>query len=138
MSMFGGLDASASGMNADQTWLTAIGDNIANANDTSPTSSTVFPVEEVVVTPASSAVPGPGQLGDGVVVSQIVGVDPQGQLESDPQNPQADSKGMVRGTAVDLGGQMVDMIQAQSSYQSNVSAFTQARDAYASALKMSD
>jgi flagellar basal-body rod protein FlgC len=138
MSMFGGLDASASGMNADQTWLTAIGDNIANANDTSPTSSTVFPVEEVVVNPASSAVPGPNQLGDGVVVSQIVGVDPQGQLESDPQSPLADSKGMVRGTAVDLGGQMVDMIQAQSSYQSNVSAFTQARDAYASALKMSD
>jgi flagellar basal-body rod protein FlgC len=137
MSMFGGLDVSASGMNADQTWLTAIGDNIANANDTAPTSSTVFPVEEVMVAPASTTA-GPNQLPDGVVVTQVVGANPQGQIEYDPNNPLADSKGDVRTTAVDLGGQMVDMIQAQSSYQSNVSAFTQARDAYASTLKMSD
>lgn len=138
MEMFGALDNSTSGITADQTWLTAISDNIANANDTAPLSSTVFPVEQVMVGAAPANPNDPNALPAGVVVRGVVGVDPQGRIEYDPQNPQANAQGLVRGTAVNLGDQMVDMVQAQSSYESNVSAFQQAKEAYTATLKMGD
>ena len=42
-----------------------------------------------------------------------------GQIESDPGNPLANAQGEVRVADVNLGSQMVGLIQAQETYQAN-------------------
>ena len=129
MSLFGVFGISGSGMDAYQTWLNAIGGNVANVEDSGPTSQPAYQQRSVVVSEA-----GHGQVGDGVTVSGVSLGSAQGELSYEPQNPLADANGMVRRPTVDLPGQMVQMVMAERDYQANVSVITQARQAYETAL----
>ena len=129
MSLFGIFGISGSGMDAYQTWLDAIGGNVANVEDSGPTSQAAYQARSVVVSEA-----GTGQVGDGVKVTGVSLGSAQGELSFEPQNPLADANGMVRRPIVDLPGQMVQMVMAERDYQANVSVITQARQAYESAL----
>jgi flagellar basal-body rod protein FlgC len=140
MALFGPLDASASGMRTYQTWLDTIGANIANADDTAPTSQRTYAQQWVVAqadgtTQYSSGVGGQVD-GGGVHVASVIQGSDAGTLVSDPGNPIADKNGMVRQANVDLPGQMTMMIQAERGYQANVSAISHAKDAYEAALKL--
>ena len=129
MSLFGIFGISGSGMDTYQTWLDAIGGNVANVNDSGPTSQPAYQERSLVVSEA-----GTGQVGDGVKVTGVALGSAQGQLAYEPENPLADATGMVRHAKVDLPGQMVQMVMAERDYQANVSVITQARQAYESAL----
>jgi len=129
MSLFGVFGVSGSGLDAYQTWLDAISGNVANVDDSGPTSQPAYQERSVVVTEA-----GKGEVGDGVNVSGVALGSAQGQLSYEPQNPLADANGMVRRPVVDLPGQMVQMVMAERDYQANVNVITQARQAYESAL----
>jgi flagellar basal-body rod protein FlgC len=140
MSLFGPLDNSASGMRTYQTWLDTTAANIANADDTSPTSQRTY-APEWVVAQADSTVQtnsgvGGGVEGGGVHVAQVIQGSDAGTIVSDPTNPIADANGEVRQANVDLPHQMTMMIQAQRGYQANVSAINHAKDAYEAALKL--
>ena len=129
MSLFGVFGISGSGMDTYQTWLNAIAGNVANANDTGPTSQPAYQQRSLIVSED-----GTGKVGDGVKVTGVALGSAQGELAYDPQNPLADANGMVRTPTVDLPGQMVQMVMAERGYQANVSVITQARQAYESAL----
>lgn len=129
MSLFSVFGISGSGMDAYQTWLDAISGNVANLNDSGPTSQPAYQARSIQVGEA-----GTGQVGDGVRVTGVQLGSPQGVLSYDPQNPLADANGMVRRPAIDLPGQMVQLVMAERDYQSNVNVITQARQAYESAL----
>jgi flagellar basal-body rod protein FlgC len=129
VSLFGVFGISGSGMDTYQTWLNAIAGNVANANDTGPTSQPAYQQRSLIVSED-----GTGQVGDGVKVTGVALGSAQGELSYDPQNPLADANGMVRTPTVDLPGQMVQMVMAERDYQANVSVITQARQAYESAL----
>lgn len=129
MSLFSVFGISGSGMDAYQTWLDAISGNVANLNDSGPTSQPAYQARSIQVSEA-----GTGQVGDGVRVSGVQLGSPQGVLSYEPQNPLADANGMVRRPAIDLPGQMVQLVMAERDYQSNVNVITQARQAYESAL----
>ena len=129
MSLFSVFGISGSGMDAYQTWLDAISGNVANLNDSGPTSQPAYQARSIQVSEA-----GTGQVGDGVKVTGVQLGSPQGTLAYDPQNPLADANGMVRRPAIDLPGQMVQLVMAERSYQANVNVITQARQAYESAL----
>lgn len=129
MSLFGVFGISGSGMDTYQTWLNAIAGNVANANDTGPTSQPAYQQRSLIVSED-----GTGQVGDGVKVTGVALGSAQGELSYDPKNPLADANGMVRTPTVDLPGQMVQMVMAERGYQANVSVITQARQAYESAL----
>lgn len=130
MSLFGALDVSGSGINAAQVWINTTAGNIANANDTAPTSSGVYATQ----TPYFQAVGVPGQVGDGVQVTSVQLGSNAGTIAYEPDNPMADSQGDVRVANVDLGSQMVGLITAQEDYQANASALSHAKQAYQSAL----
>jgi flagellar basal-body rod protein FlgC len=140
MSLFGPLDNSASGMRTYQTWLDATAANIANADDTSPTSQATYAPQWVVAQADSSVVTSNGYGGQvdggGVHVAQVIQGSSAGEVISDPSNPIADAKGEVRQADVDLPHQMTMLIQAERGYQANVTAITHAKDAYEAALKL--
>ena len=130
MSLFGSINISGSGIDAAQTWINTTAGNLANANDAVPTSQGVYATQTPVFTPIGV----PGQAGDGVSVSGIQLGSTAGVIEYQPNNPMADAKGEIRVANVDLGGQMVGLIQAQADYQANASALNHAKQAYTSAL----
>ena len=132
MSMFGSLSISASGIDAADAWINTTAANIANSNDTAPTTSGVYGSQHPVFTPISH----PGQIGDGVAVSGYELGSTAGIVQYDPTNPMADKKGNVRVANVDLGAQMVGLIAAQEDYQANASAMSHAKQAYQSALTL--
>ena len=132
MSLFGSLDIAGTGISASQTWLNTTAGNIANMNDVSPTDQAAYGEQTPVFVPSGAV----GQVGDGVTVAGVAEGDTTGVVQYDPSSPEADAQGMVRVPDVQLGSQMVDMIQAQTDFQANTSVFADAKTAYQSALTL--
>ncbi len=131
MSLFSALSIAGSGVDAMQTWIDTAGGNVANADDTVPTSQGVYAEQSTVFTPIASGVP--GESGDGVQATVNVGSN-VGTIEYDPNSTLADAKGEVRTTSVDLGDQLVQLIQAQDGYQADTDVMSKAVAAYQSGL----
>jgi flagellar basal-body rod protein FlgC len=132
MSLFPSLDVAGSGIGAAQTWLNTTAGNIANMDDVTSTDEAAYGEQTPVFVPSGTV----GQVGDGVTVAGIAEGDTTGIVESDPTSPLADAQGLVRVPDVQLGSQMVNMIQAQTDYQANTSVFADAKTAYQSALTL--
>jgi flagellar basal-body rod protein FlgC len=132
MSLFGSLDVAGSGISASQTWLNTTAGNIANMNDVTRTDEAAYGEQTPVFVPSGAV----GQVGDGVTVAGVAEGDTTGIVQYDPSSPEADAQGMVRVPDVQLGSQMVDMIQAQTDFQANTSVFADAKTAYQSALTL--
>jgi flagellar basal-body rod protein FlgC len=126
MSMFGSLDAAASGVALGRTWMDAISDNVANVNTVRPAGQQPYRAQLVV---AKSR---PGT--EGVDAAGITQQGGQPEVAYDPENPLADKSGYVTRPVVDLGTEMTNMIVAQRLYQANLSIMTAAKEAYQAAL----
>ena len=132
MSLFPSLDVAGSGIGAAQTWLNTTAGNIANMDDVTSTADAAYGAQTPVFVPSGTV----GQVGDGVTVAGVAEGDTTGIVQFDPSSPEANAQGMVRVPDVQLGSQMVDMIQAQTDYQANTSVFADAKTAYQSALTL--
>jgi flagellar basal-body rod protein FlgC len=134
-SMWSGIDIAGSGAEVDQTWIDTIGGNVANMNDGVTPGQPVYQAQYVdageQVEPNSSATRGAGV---GVQVNTIDLGPATGQLEYDPTNPVANAQGDVEYPVVDLGSEMTDLVQAQTSYQANAEVMSHATDAYQAIL----
>jgi flagellar basal-body rod protein FlgC len=60
----------------------------------------------------------------------------EGRVVYEPDNALADADGYVRYPDIDMGDQMTQLIQAQRSYQANLSSIDRATDAYRAALQL--
>ncbi len=136
-SMWSAIDIAGTGVNVDQTWIDTVGGNIANMNDAVTPGQPVYQAQYVAATeqvsPASAL--GPGAVA-GVRVSAIDLGPATGELQYDPTNPMANAKGVVEYPVVNLGTQVTDLIQAQTSYQANAKAMSSAIDAYDAILNI--
>jgi flagellar basal-body rod protein FlgC len=131
--MFGAISTSGTGLHVFRTWLDAISDNVANLNTVRSTSQPAFQARYVV---AQENAAGPNGIGQGASVASIAYGDPQGLIVSDPTNPLADAKGLVRRPNIDLGEQMTQMMMAERGYQANLSVVQKAQEAYKAALEI--
>ena len=132
MAMFGSLGVSYSGMDVYRTWIDATADNVANVSTVRRTSEEAYRAKYIV----ASSVPGTDGVGKGARVAGVELGDGEGTLVYDPRHPLADEQGMVRFPAMSLSDQMTNLIIAQRAYQSNVTVFERARDAYQRALEI--
>jgi flagellar basal-body rod protein FlgC len=134
-SIWSGLDIAGTGAEVDQTWIDTIGGNVANMNDAVTPGKPVYQAQYVEaaeqVVPPGSADAG---AGDGVQVNAIALGPPTGQIEYDPTNPVANAQGEVEYPVVDLGSEMTDLVQAQTSYQANAEVMSHATNAYEAIL----
>jgi flagellar basal-body rod protein FlgC len=69
------------------------------------------------------------------VQSIVAGTD-QSQLEYDPTDPVANAQGNVEFPVVNLGTEMTDLVQSQTSYQANSAVMSHATSAYQSILNI--
>ncbi|MDE2006008.1 MAG: flagellar basal body rod protein FlgC [Rhodospirillales bacterium] len=118
------LSISAAGMNAQGTRLRVIAENLAN-QDTTGSSPGAPPYRRKTVTFANRL-----NRTEGVRLVQVarVGEDPsEFPLRYDPTNPAADAKGYVRLPNVNSFIEMMDMREAERSYDANLSVMQATR-----------
>ena len=142
MSMFGGIDAAASGLTAERLRMDVISNNIANVNSTRTVDGGPFKRRYVIFQPReaqenSFAGMLAGELGrskgrknragDGVRALGIRVDDSVGKLVYDPGHPDANADGYVEMPNVDIVTEMVDMITASRAYEANVTTINAAK-----------
>ena len=124
MDIMPALDSTASALQAEKTRLDVIGQNIANANTTrgpdgKPYARQMVSFESALVEAGKSS-DGKSIMIQGVKISDIQRDTTPGSLIYNPGHPDADEKGMVRMTNVNLTHEMVDMITASRAYEANL------------------
>jgi flagellar basal-body rod protein FlgC len=131
MSTFDVLRISGSGLYANRKWMDAVSDNLANINTATSTDKSAFQERMITVKAADY---GSGQGGVQVTGAQFGSA--EGRVVNEPDNPLADADGNVRYPDIDMGDQMTQLIQAQRSYQANLSSIDRATEAYKAALQL--
>ena len=152
MSIFTSLFVSWSGLNAQQTRMDTIADNIANVNTLQTPQGGPYQRESVIFQPWAAAQgvtpptpPTPEVNGQwatnqplpiGVQAASIATDTTQGRLVYEPSNPLADSGGYVRYPNVNLVTEVSDMMGATRAYQANVTAVNAAKSMATTALSI--
>ena len=134
MSMFDGMNVSASGMTAQRFRMDVISENIANVNTTRDENGEVYRRKTVVFNEKTSL-----NFGDtlynslnvykpnGVRVSQVVEDQSDLNMLYHPTNPDADENGYVSYPNVGTVTEMTNLIDASRAYEANATAFNAAK-----------
>lgn len=132
MSLFSALQVSASGMAAQRTRAEMLVENMANAETTRTAEGGPYRRKDAVFTTDIQASPFSAvfqkELGEGVRVADIVVDDRPPDMRYMPGHPDADANGYVAFPRLNPAEEMVDLLNASRSYQSNVAAMTAVKD----------
>jgi flagellar basal-body rod protein FlgC len=113
---------SGSAMSAQAQRLNTVASNLANADSATSATGEAYRAKQVIF----EAVPTAGG-GTGVKVQQVIeDASPLKQVY-DPKNPLADDKGFVAMPNVNVVDEMVNMLSASRSYQTNVETMNAAK-----------
>ena len=122
MSLFNIFNVSGSAMSAQAQRLNTVASNLANADSATSASGEAYRAKQVVF----EAVP----MANGATAVKVQKVieDPSPmKLVYDPKNPLADDKGYVTMPNVNTVDEMVNMLSASRSYQTNVETMNAAK-----------
>lgn len=125
MSLFNVFKVSSSAMSSQSMRLNAVASNLANADSVVSANGQPYRAKQVVF--QATPMGGAGEASQGVRVTQIVESAAPPRMNYDPSNPLADEKGYVTMSNVDPVEEMVNMISASRSYQSNVEVMNTAK-----------
>jgi flagellar basal-body rod protein FlgC len=115
MSLFNIFNVAGSAMNAQAQRLNVVASNLANADSAVSANGEPYKAKQVVF----AATPMGGGGATGVNVAAVIEDPSPMKLMYDPKNPLADEKGYVTMPNVNVVEEMVNMISASRSYQSN-------------------
>ncbi len=145
MSMFGGMEISASALTAQRLRMNVTAENLANAETTKGADGNPYRRKEVVLQSVAAggfgaqlgaAMGSKGVTPGGVQAAAITEDPTNGKLVYDPSHPDADAQGYVRMPNVDTVTEMTDLIDAQRSYEANVTAMSAAKQMFAKTLEI--
>lgn len=116
----------ASALTAQSMRLNAVASNLANAESAHASTGTGYKAKQVVfqAVPVAGAAP----WAQGVRMTEVVEDPRPDRLVYDPKHPLADDKGYVAYPNVDPVEEMVNMISASRSYQTNAEVMATAKD----------
>lgn len=123
MSLFNIFDVAGSAMSAQSQRLNAVASNLANVDSVTSSNGQPYRAKQVVF----QATPIDGQAASGVKVQQVVEDQSPAKLVYDPKHPLADEQGYVAMPNVNAVEEMVNMISASRSYQTNVETMNAAK-----------
>jgi len=115
MSLSNIFSVAGSAMNAQSQRLNTVASNLANADSATSADGTPYKAKQVVF----AAAPVGENGATGVNVAAVVEDQSPMKMVYDPKNPLADGKGYVTMPNVNVVEEMVNMISASRSYQSN-------------------
>lgn len=122
MSVFNVFHVAGSALTAQSMRLNAVASNLANAESIAGPDGKPYRAKQVVfeTTPLSGG-------GQGVRVQQVVEDASPGRLTYDPRNPAANADGYVALPNVSVVDEMVNMLSASRSYQTNAEVMNTAK-----------
>jgi len=123
MSLFNVFNVAGSAMSAQAQRLNVVSSNLANADSVTSSNGQPYKAKQVVF----SAVPMDGTPSTAVKVIDVVEDSNPPKLMYDPKHPLADEKGYVAMPNVNVVEEMVNMISASRSYQTNVETMNAAK-----------
>ncbi|MGA7180216.1 MAG: flagellar basal body rod protein FlgC [Thiobacillaceae bacterium] len=123
MSLSDIFKVSGSAMHAQAERLNVVSSNIANADSAVSSDGKAYKAKQVVF----STVPMEGEGSNGVQVAAVIDDPSPMKTVYEPKNPLADEKGYVTMPNVNVVEEMVNMISASRSYQSNVDVMNTAK-----------
>jgi flagellar basal-body rod protein FlgC len=126
MSMSNVFQIAGSALTAQSMRLNAVASNLANADSAHASTGEAYKAKQVVfqATPMDAATP----WAQGVRMTQVIEDPSPARLVYDPKHPLADAKGYVAYANVDVVEEMVNMISASRSYQTNTEVMATAKD----------
>jgi flagellar basal-body rod protein FlgC len=143
--MFGGMEISASALTAQRLRMNVTAENLANAETTKGADGNPYRRKEVVLQSVAAggfgaqlgtAMGAAGVTPGGVQATSITEDPTNGKLVYDPSHPDADAQGYVRMPNVDTVTEMTDLIDAQRSYEANVTAMQAAKQMFSKTLEI--
>lgn len=123
MSVFNVFQVAGSALTAQSARLNAVASNLANADSIAGPDGKPYRAKQVVF----EAAPIDGQGATGVRVKQVVEDASPGRMLYDPRNPAANENGYVMLPNVSVVDEMVNMISASRSYQTNAEVMNTAK-----------
>ncbi|TLS19539.1 MAG: flagellar basal body rod protein FlgC [Betaproteobacteria bacterium] len=132
MSIFNMFHVAGSALTAQSVRLNAVASNMANADSITSADGTPYRAKQVVF----EAVPMGNESAQGVRVKQVVESASPPRVIYDPKNPAANADGYVSMPNVDAVEEMVNMISASRSYQSNADVMNTAKTLLTRTLAM--
>ncbi len=123
MSLFNIFNVAGSGMSAQSQRLNVVASNLANADSVTSSTGQPYRSKQVIF----SAEPVDGTKATGVKVTKVVEDASAPKLVYDPKHPLADEKGYVAMPNVNAVDEMVNMLSASRSYQTNVETMNAAK-----------
>jgi len=124
MSLFNIFNVSGSAMSAQAQRLNVVASNLANADSATSASGEAYRARQVVFEATPQANDGSAT---GVRVKQVVEDQSPMKQMYDPKHPMADEKGYVTMPNVNVVDEMVNMLSASRSYQTNVETMNAAK-----------
>jgi flagellar basal-body rod protein FlgC len=123
MSIFNMFHVAGSALTAQSVRLNAVASNMANADSITSSDGRPYRAKQVVF----EATPIGSEAAQGVRVKEVVESAAPPRMLYDPKNPAANAEGYVSMPNVDVVEEMVNMISASRSYQSNADVMNTAR-----------
>ncbi|MBV2234796.1 MAG: flagellar basal body rod protein FlgC [Sterolibacterium sp.] len=123
MSMFNVFSIAGSALHAQSARLNAVSSNLANADSLVGADGQPYRAKQVVF----AATPVGNEGGLGVRVTQVVESAAPLRMVYEPTNPHADEAGYVAMPNVNVVEEMVNMISASRSYQTNAEMMNTAK-----------
>jgi flagellar basal-body rod protein FlgC len=123
MSLFNIFNVAGSAMSAQSQRLNVVSSNIANAESTTSADGKTYRAKQVEF----KAIPMNGATSTGVRVDRVVEDTTPPKMVFDPKSPAADETGHVSMPNVNVVEEMVNMISASRSYQTNVETMNAAK-----------
>lgn len=119
------FNIAGSALTAQSMRLNATASNLANADSVTTENGQPYRAKQVVF--AARQLPGAGSASAGVAVTQVVQSAAPMRLVYEPGNPAANAEGYVEMPNVNVVEEMVNMISASRSYQTNAEIMNTAR-----------
>lgn len=123
MSVFNVFTIAGSALNAQSARLNAVASNLANADSVIGSDGQPYRAKQVVF----AATPVGNEGGQGVRVTQVVQSAAPLRMNYEPNSPYANDQGYVAMPNVNVVEEMVNMISASRSYQSNAEMMNTAK-----------
>jgi len=125
VSLFNIFDIASSGLSAQSQRLNVVASNLANADSTTSADGQPYRARQVVF--AATPVANAGRESAGVRVTGVVEDTSPLRRQYDPKHPMADEQGYVTLPNVNVVEEMVNMISASRSYQTNADMMSTAK-----------
>jgi flagellar basal-body rod protein FlgC len=132
MSMLKIFNISGSAVSSQSQRLNVVASNLANADTVAGPDGQAYKARQVVFQTVLMGEQGAA----GVKVNQVTEDQTPGRRVHNPQHPQADGEGYVTYSNVNAVEEMVNMISASRSYQSNVEVMNTAKSLLLKTLQM--